>query len=99
MPPVTHPEFYYGFACAALAWQIVYFLIGTDPTRYHPLMMVGVFAKMSYFAAVAVLYLEGRLRARMFTISAPDALLGLSFLAAFFKTRPAPLDSAQKKIR
>jgi hypothetical protein len=85
-PPITHPQFYYGFACAALAWQFAYFLIGTDPARFRPMMIVAVFAKMSYFAAVAVLYLQERLSARMFTISAPDALLGSLFLIAFFKT-------------
>ena len=89
-PPITHPEFYYGFACAALAWQFAYFLIATDPVRFRPVMLVGVFAKMSYFAAVAVIYLQGRLSARMFAVSAPDALLGSLFLIAFFKLRPAP---------
>jgi subtilase family serine protease len=85
-PPITHPQFYYGFACAALAWQFAYFLIGTDPARFRPMMIVAVFAKMSYFAAVAVLYLQARLSTRMFAISAPDALLGSLFLVAFFKT-------------
>ena len=86
-PPITHPQFYYGFACAALAWQFAYFLIGTDPERFRPVMIVAVFAKMSYFAAVAVLYLQARLSTRMFAVSAPDALLGSLFLVAFYKTR------------
>jgi hypothetical protein len=86
-PPITHPQFYYGFACAALAWQFAYFLIGTDPARFRPMMIVAVLAKMSYFTAVAVLYLQLRLGAKMFAVSAPDALLGSLFLIAFFKTR------------
>ena len=50
-------------------------------------MIVAVFAKMSYFAAVAVLYLQARLSTRMLAISAPDALLASLFLVAFYKTR------------
>lgn len=87
-PLVTHPEFYYGFAGAALAWQFAYFLIGRNPARFRPMMLVGVFAKMSYFVPVTLLYLHGRMSARMFTWSAPDSLFAVLFLAAYFKTRP-----------
>ncbi|HEX6124524.1 MAG TPA: hypothetical protein VFZ23_04055, partial [Pyrinomonadaceae bacterium] len=37
-PPVTHPEFYYGFIGVALSFQIVFLIIATDPIRYRPLM-------------------------------------------------------------
>ncbi len=29
-PPITHPQFYYGFVGVGIAFQIVFFLIGTD---------------------------------------------------------------------
>jgi hypothetical protein len=60
-PPPNHAEFYYGFYGAALAWQIVYFMIARDPVRYRPLMLVGVFAKLSFFGTCIILYLIGRL--------------------------------------
>ena len=41
-PPITHPEFYYGFVGAAVAWQLVYLIISKDPVRYRPIMIVGV---------------------------------------------------------
>jgi hypothetical protein len=53
-PPITHPQFYYGFVGVALVWQFVYFLIGTDPVQ-----------------AVT---------------GAPDAILGVLFVMAFFRT-------------
>jgi hypothetical protein len=60
-PPLTHLEFYYGFYGAALAWQVVYYLISRDPARYRPLMLVGVFAKLSFFGACLVLFHVGLL--------------------------------------
>ncbi len=37
-PPLTHPGFFYGFVGAALAWQIAFFFIATNPARHRPLM-------------------------------------------------------------
>src|ERR1700680_4877192 len=54
-PPITHPGFFYGFAGAALAWQIAFFLIAKDPVRHRPLMIPSMFEKLSYGAAVIVL--------------------------------------------
>ena len=33
-PPITHPEFYYGFVVIVLAWQIAFLIISRDPERY-----------------------------------------------------------------
>jgi len=35
-PPITHPAFFYGFIGAALAWQIVFFIIATDRHAIGP---------------------------------------------------------------
>lgn len=35
-PPVTHPEFFYGFAGLTLAWQIVFLIVASDPARFRP---------------------------------------------------------------
>ena len=34
-PEITHPEFFYGFLTAVLAWQLMYITIGTDPLRFR----------------------------------------------------------------
>ncbi len=33
-PAITHPEFYYGFYGVALAWQVAFLVIATDPVRF-----------------------------------------------------------------
>ena len=38
-PLITHPGFYYGFVGCALAWQVAFCFIATNPVRYRPLML------------------------------------------------------------
>ncbi|HEY4387193.1 MAG TPA: hypothetical protein VGN34_22280, partial [Ktedonobacteraceae bacterium] len=34
-PAITHPEYYYGFACVTLVWQILFLVLSSDPLRYR----------------------------------------------------------------
>jgi hypothetical protein len=86
-PPVTHPEFYFGFVGVGLVWQIAFLVIASDPRRYRPMMIVSALEKASYVIAVVVLYLEHRTELRILTSAMGDAILGLLFIAAFFTTR------------
>jgi hypothetical protein len=86
-PPITHPQFYYGFVGVALVWQFVYFEIGTDPVRFRPMMLLSVLAKGSYVGALLVLYLQGRISPVQAATGVPDALLMVLFVSAFWKTR------------
>lgn len=40
IPPLTHPEFYYGFTAVTLAWQVAFLVSSLDPVRYLLLMIV-----------------------------------------------------------
>jgi hypothetical protein len=87
-PPIAHPEFYYGFLGVALAWQFAFFLIGSDPARYRPLMPVAMFEKFGYVIAAGVLFAQGRLAAGgMLFGAAADLVLGTLFVAVFVRTR------------
>lgn len=86
-PPITHPQFYYGFVGVALVWQFVYFTIGTDPVRFRPMMILAALAKGSYGGALLVLYLQGRVSPVQAATGLPDALLIVLFIAAFLKIR------------
>jgi hypothetical protein len=86
-PPITHPGFFYGFAGAALAWQIAFFFIAKDPARYRPLMIPSVLEKFSYGAAVVVLVLQGRMHRSDGVFGGADLLFGVLFVIAYLKTR------------
>ncbi len=85
-PPITHPQFYYGFAGVGIAFQFVFFAIAKDPVRYRLMMLPSVLEKLSYVSAVLVLYLQGRITASQAATGAPDALLAVLFAAAFWAT-------------
>jgi hypothetical protein len=87
-PPVTHPDFYYGFASVTLAWQVAFLLIATDPIRFRPIMIAAILEKFGYLATLGTLYVQGRVQFGQFTVVSPDAILGILFIAAFVKTSP-----------
>lgn len=85
-PPITHPEYYYGFIGVAVAWQIAFLIISGDPVRYRPLMIVGVFEKMSFGIPAVLLFLAGKLSAVMLGAGIIDLVLGVLFAIAFVAT-------------
>jgi hypothetical protein len=85
-PPITHPEFFYGFIGVALAFQLVFLIISRDPVRYRPLMLISVLEKLSFGIAAPVLYMQGRLSENMLAAGGIDLLLGALFVISFIKT-------------
>ncbi len=88
-PAITHPAFYYGFVGVALAWQFAFFVIGSDPVRFRPLMIPSVLEKFIYGATLVVLLVQGHLHGTDLMLGGVDTLLGILFLVAFVKTRAA----------
>src|ERR1044071_7727466 len=41
-PPITHPEFYYGFIGVAVDWQVLFLILSRNPIRYRPMMIPSV---------------------------------------------------------
>jgi hypothetical protein len=54
-PPITHPDFYYGFIDVTLAWQIAFLIIATDPVRYRLIMVAAMLEKGLYIASMLTL--------------------------------------------
>jgi hypothetical protein len=84
-PPISHPQFFYGFVGVALAFQFVFLTIATDPARFRPLMLPSVLEKFAYMVPVAMLYWKGRITASTAATAVPDSVLCLLFIAAWFK--------------
>jgi hypothetical protein len=86
-PPVTHPDFYFGFLAVTVAWQVGFLVIGRDPARYHPLMIPAMLEKFLYVLSLLVLYWQGRIERGQLAPGAPDFVLGCLFVVSFFKVR------------
>jgi hypothetical protein len=87
-PPITHPAFYYGFVGAGLAWQLVFFIVATNPVRFRPLMIACLAEKFTYAAALIILYTQNRLHRADLVFAGADFVLGILFMTSFLKTQP-----------
>jgi hypothetical protein len=90
-PPTAYPQFFYGFLSVAMAWQIVFLMIGSSPARFRLLMVPSVIEKLGYVVTVAALHGQARLSAVDAMAAGPDLLLGVLFIAALVKTRTHPM--------
>ena len=88
-PPFTYPQAYFGFLCVTLAWQLAFWVIGSDPVRFRPLMIPSMIEKFGFVLALAVLYALGRVGSREVLPAVPDLVLGVLFVAAHVKTQPS----------
>jgi len=86
-PAPNHPELYYGFVGVALAFQVVFLLIATNPLKYRLFIIPSIIEKFSFAIAVLVLFLNSRLEGQMVYAGALDGALGLLFVASSFATR------------
>ena len=88
--PVDYPQFFYGFLSVAMAWQFAFFVIGSNPARYRPLMIPGILEKLGHVGGVAVLYARGRLTTADAMAAGPDLLLAMLFIVSFVMTPSVP---------
>jgi hypothetical protein len=87
--PTDYLHFYYGFVSVALAWQVAFIVIGSDPARYRSLMLVGILEKAGYIIGATTLHVLDRITAVDAESAVPDAILLALFAVAFVKTRHA----------
>ena len=87
---ITYPEYYYGFAGAALVFQALFALISTDPARYRRVMLISIAEKVCFPAAVWPLFLAGRTNGPVVAFATIDAALAVVFLISWMRTRPVP---------
>ena len=87
-PPVTHPEFYYGFIGVALAFQLVFLMIATDPVRFRPLMLAAIVEKFAFVIPTFYLYSQGSPLGTILIGALLDLLWAILFIASYFKVTP-----------
>jgi hypothetical protein len=86
-PPITHPEFFYGFVGVAVAWQVAFLLMGQDPARYRPLFIPSILEKFTFGIAILVLFAQQRVSGTMLAAGCIDLVWGVLFLVAYWRSR------------
>lgn len=85
-PEITHVENFYGFVGVALAWQIAFLILSTDPVRYRPLMIPSILEKLAFGIATIVLFAQGRTAGMILGFGLVDLLLAGLFAVAYQRT-------------
>jgi hypothetical protein len=93
-PAITHPEYYYGFIGVALAFQIVFLIIATDPVKYRPLMLASIVEKFAFVIPTFYLYTQGRVTGPILGGAALDLIWGVLFVASYFLVSKVGLKSS-----
>ena len=75
--------YFYGFVGTALAFQLVFWIIGGDPIRYRALMLAGVGEKLAFVVPASVLTAHGLLGGTLVAAIAIDLVLGIGFAIAW----------------
>src|SRR3954467_634097 len=85
-PPVTHPEYYYGFVGAVVIWHVLFLVISRDPARYRPMMPIAALEKLAFGAPILVLCLQHPAAFAIVGAAIIDLILGALFMISFWKT-------------
>ena len=96
--PVSYPHFFYGFISVALAWQVAFLIIGTNPARFRLLMVPAILEKLGHVATVGTLYVRGRITQTDASTALPDLVLAVLFLVALART-PRTVDGTTQTGR
>ncbi len=89
-PPITHPEFFYGFVGLGCVFQVVFLVIASNPLRYRLLMPIGILEKLAFSLPVFLLYLGGRIGSTFVPAAVMDFTLGCLFALSWWLTRCPP---------
>ena len=82
-PPITHPEFFYGFIGVTVAWQVLFLVMSRDPVRFRPAIIPSIIEKAGFSIAAVVLFLQHRLAAVVLIPAGIDVILGTLFVVAY----------------
>ena len=82
-PAITHPEYFYGFLCVTLAWQVLFLFMAQDPVRYRPLLIPSVLEKIGFPIAALVLLAQQRVPLLTVAFSMVDLVFGVLFVISY----------------
>lgn len=84
-PPISHPEYFYGFLGVALSCQFGFLVISLDVVRYRLMMLPAIAEKVLFAIPVFVLFAQGRVAGSILFPTSIDVLLAILFLWAYLR--------------
>lgn len=85
-PPGGDALYFYGFIGTALAFQLVFWIIGGNPVRFRTVMLACPFEKLGFVLPITWLALHGGVADSTLAAGAIDLILGVGFVVAWRAT-------------
>ena len=82
--PITHPEYFYGFVGTALSFQLVFWIVASDPVRFRPIIAASVAEKLAFGLPAWVLYYSSCVEGDLLAFGTIDLAWAVAFAASFF---------------
>jgi hypothetical protein len=86
-PAITHAEYYYSFIGVVLVFQLLFFLIASDPERYRSVMLIGVLEKLSLVPTFLLLFFQNRFPQHWIAPVCIDLVFAALFVASYVKAK------------
>lgn len=86
-PAITHPEYYYSFIGVVVVFQLLFFLIASDPERYRSVMLIGVLEKLSLVPTFLLLFSQNRFPQHWIAPVVIDLVFASLFVASYVKLK------------
>jgi hypothetical protein len=86
-PAITHVEYYYSFIGVVLVFQLLFFLIASDPERYRSVMLIGVLEKLSLVPTFLLLFFQNRFPQHWIAPVCIDLVFAALFVASHVKAK------------
>lgn len=97
-PAITHPEYYYGFGCVTLVWQILFLIIAINPVKYRLIIIPAILEKIPAGIIIIVLFAQQRTSATILSGGVIDIILGFIFIVAFLKAKETKKEIPEQTV-
>ncbi len=84
-PPVNHPEFYYGFLCLGLSWQVAFLLLGREPLPHRGFFIPAGLEKLTFGFSIIALYILAKVPLPVAIFGGIDLIFALGFFFIYWR--------------
>lgn len=84
-PPVSHPEFYFGFISIALSWHVAFLILSRNPLAHRTFLIPAGLEKLAFASSCIALFTFGKAPSFVALFGGIDLCFAGGFFYAFWK--------------
>ncbi len=84
-PPVSHPEFYYGFIAIALSWHVAFLILSRNPLAHRTFLIPAGLEKLTFAFSCIALFIFGKAPSYVMLFGGIDLVFASGFFYAYWR--------------